>query len=96
MTQQSLELAKQHHAAGHLAEAQTLYRQVLAVRPDDAQLLHLLGIVTHQLGDAEQALALLRKAVALDPSAADFHCNLGLALAASGLLDEAKIGRAHV
>jgi hypothetical protein len=37
------ELGRSHHKAGRLAEAENCCRQVLAVRPNHADALHLLG-----------------------------------------------------
>ena len=34
-----------HHQAGHLREAEGIYRQILAQRPDHADALHLLGVL---------------------------------------------------
>jgi predicted O-linked N-acetylglucosamine transferase (SPINDLY family) len=89
MTQPMLEAAKQHHQAGRFTEAQALYRKILAERPQDLQTLHLLGIVTCQLGDAAGGIRYLRQAVAADPANATFRCNLAMALADSGNRDEA-------
>ncbi len=72
-----LRLGLQQHQRGRLDEAATLYRQVLAARPDHPDALHLLGVVAHQKGDQACAAELIGRAVALRPGAADYHANLG-------------------
>ena len=37
---QAFQLALQHHQAGRLAEAEAIYRQILAVEPRHADVLH--------------------------------------------------------
>ena len=46
-----LESALAHHRAGRLAEAEAIYRQILATDPQQADSLHLLGMIRHQQGD---------------------------------------------
>lgn len=78
-----------HHEAGRLVEAERLYRQILAVDPNQADALHLLGMVAYQVGRRDVAVDLIGRAVASRPSEALFHCNLGLVLSAQGKLDAA-------
>ncbi len=40
-----LESAQSHHQAGRLAEAEKIYRQILAQQPDNPWALHLLGVL---------------------------------------------------
>jgi protein O-GlcNAc transferase len=89
MTQSMLDAARQHHHAGRFTEAQALYQQALAQNPRDASTLHLLGIVTCQLGDNPAGVRYLRQAVAAEPASAIYHCNLAMALNESGDRDEA-------
>jgi tetratricopeptide (TPR) repeat protein len=77
------------HRAGRLAEAEILYRRVLALDPRHADSLNYLGVAAAQSGRAEAAVELIARAVKLKPDAADYHDNLGLALAALGRFDEA-------
>jgi protein O-GlcNAc transferase len=86
---QALQIALQHHQAGRLADAEALYRQVLAAQPNNAAALHLLGVIAHQLGSHEIAVEWMRKAVAIDPDYAVAHSNLGETFRNSGRLDEA-------
>ncbi|MBI1208403.1 MAG: tetratricopeptide repeat protein [Azospirillum sp.] len=86
---QALAAALGHHQAGRLAEAETLYRRILAVEPDHAEALHLLGVVHHQQGDAGGAIALIGRAIARVPHQPSYHNNLGNALHDLGRLDEA-------
>jgi tetratricopeptide (TPR) repeat protein len=81
--------ALQHHLAGRLSDAETLYREVLAADPNSADALHLLGVVAHQTGRIERAVELIRAAIAVNPAVAGYHCNLGVALGALGRLTEA-------
>lgn len=81
--QQTFQRAVQYHQAGRLAEAESLYRQLLNTQPDNAPVLHLLGLVAYQRGDAATAVAELGKAVALAPDQPDYFSNLGLALRAN-------------
>jgi tetratricopeptide (TPR) repeat protein len=85
----SLKLAVQHHQAGQLAQAEAIYRQVLAVQPNQPDALHLLGLLAHQAGRQEVAIELIRRAIALNPNAAEFHMHLGASLGAAGKMDEA-------
>jgi tetratricopeptide (TPR) repeat protein len=93
---QAVALALQHHQSGRLAEAEGIYRQVLAAQPQHGDALYLLGTLASQTGHLPEAIELLRRAVAANPMAAQYQSNLGQMLAASGQLDEAEqtLGRA--
>ena len=77
------------HQAGRLAEAETLYRQALALAPRNPDSLNLLAMVLIQRGMPAEAIEFARSAVALDKRQAFYLVNLGLALQGSGELDEA-------
>lgn len=76
-----LQRALQHHQSGQLAEAEKLYLDVLAARPDHPDALNLLGMLEHQRGNHDRAIDLISKAVQHHP-AAPILCNLGLVLLA--------------
>jgi protein O-GlcNAc transferase len=88
--------ALQHHQAGRLPVAESFYRQILAIDPDNVRALHLLGVLSYQLGRHDKAVALIAAAIARNANEPFFHCNLGLALQAQGQLEEAvaSYGRA--
>lgn len=78
-----------HHRAGRLQRAESLYRKALQRNPDDANALHLLGVVAYQNGEAGTALSLIERALPELPKVADAHLNYGNALRAVGRLAEA-------
>jgi predicted O-linked N-acetylglucosamine transferase (SPINDLY family) len=82
--EQAFEIAVGHHRAGRLADAERVYRQVLARFPEHAGALHLLGTVALQTGHLEAAVDLIGRAIALNPEVAEPHCNLGEALRLAG------------
>ena len=55
------------HSQGKLAEAETLYRQVLAIDPRVYPALYLLGVVRLEQGDSAEAAGLIERALALNP-----------------------------
>jgi Flp pilus assembly protein TadD len=81
--------ALQHLQAGRLAEAEPLFRRVLAVNPRHADSLHLLGVIAYQTGRQDLAVDLIRKAIAINPREASLRSNLGNVLLQQGRLDEA-------
>ncbi len=86
---QALALALDHHLAGRLAEAQTLYTRILDADPDQPDALHFLGVLAGQLGEHEAGLRLVERAIALRPQAADMRANHANILRAAGRLAEA-------
>jgi len=44
-----LEAGIKHQQAGRLADAEECYRHVLAAQPDNADALHLLGVIAYQV-----------------------------------------------
>ena len=46
--------------------------------------LHLLGALMHQSGRSDEAISLIRQAIAIEPRNPDYHYNLGSALNAAG------------
>jgi protein O-GlcNAc transferase len=82
MNDSSLNLAKLHHAAGRLDEAEPHYAAYLRAHPYDPEALALLGALYYQLGRPKDAAAILVRACAATPNSAENQYNLGLALAA--------------
>jgi Tfp pilus assembly protein PilF len=85
-----LKRALEHHRAGRFEEAAQQYRQILCLNPDHADCLHLLGMVAYQTGDAETAVALIRRAIAIHGTASSYQSNLGNVLRTQGKLAEAE------
>lgn len=75
--------------AGKRAEAATIFRQVLEVEPENADALHLLGIITRQSGKPKEAINLIRRAIALKGENSNFVSNLGTAFEAAGDIEAA-------
>ena len=87
--QQAIDLAFTHHQAGRLADAEGLYRQILANVPEQPDALHLLGVIASQVGRHDAAVDLIRQAIRALPGPAMYHCNLAMALRGLGRTDEA-------
>jgi predicted O-linked N-acetylglucosamine transferase (SPINDLY family) len=77
---------------GAYAEADRLWRQILADRPDDLAALQHLGILQLQRenGDMETAVAMLSRAAELLATSAPAQMHAGLALQRAGRLEEAE------
>jgi predicted O-linked N-acetylglucosamine transferase (SPINDLY family) len=88
--EQAYELALQHHHARRFAEAEVLYRQILAQEPRHAEASHLIGLIAHEYGRHELAIDLIRRAIAVDPRNVGAHCNLGEVYRVVGRLGEAE------
>jgi tetratricopeptide (TPR) repeat protein len=82
-------LAEEHRTAGRLAEAQSLCRRILDVRPNEPHALLLLGLVEFQSGKAADAIEHLCLAVNLAPDVALYHAHLGEMCRLAGRPEEA-------
>jgi predicted O-linked N-acetylglucosamine transferase (SPINDLY family) len=84
------------HQQGRLAEAAALYAEILKQDPKQPGVLHLLGLIELQSGQAEKAAVLFDRAAALEPGNAEFHLCQGHARLELGRLEEALVsyGRA--
>jgi protein O-GlcNAc transferase len=82
------------HQAGRIAEALVLYRSILEHEPDHADSLHLLGLITVEQDDPEAGIALIRRAMAIQPGFAPHYNSLGHAYRRLGRVEEA-IGAYH-
>lgn len=81
--------ALKHHEGGRLQEAEAQYRSILQESPQQAHAWHLLGVLAHQAGRHQEALDLIRRALALQGPHPVFHSNLAAVYLALGRLDEA-------
>jgi tetratricopeptide (TPR) repeat protein/SAM-dependent methyltransferase len=84
-------LAVRHHQAGQLLEAESLYRQVLASDGRHFGTLHHLGIIALQRGQAQAAVDVIGRAIAINNRVPDCHYNMAFALQALGRLSEAAV-----
>jgi Flp pilus assembly protein TadD len=84
-----LNAAVEHHKADRLAEAQTLYRQILSQRPNQPDTLHLLGLLASRAGRSDAAADLIRRAIAIHPDVPDYQANLGMIVFTLRQIDEA-------
>jgi predicted O-linked N-acetylglucosamine transferase (SPINDLY family) len=84
-----LERATAWHREGHLAEAQALYRQVLAQDPGHTLALFRSGLLELQVGNAAGAYRLIGQAAAADPAEPRYQRGLGHVAEKLGLWSEA-------
>ena len=94
----SLTLGLHYHRAGRLAEAEEIYREVLAAEPENPDALHLFGVLAHQVGQHGFAVEAISLALRYAPDRADFLSNLGDVYRTLQLYPEAEeaLGRALV
>jgi len=83
------------HQAGHLSQAEAVYRQILTSQPTHPEALHFLGVLAHQVGKNSIAAELIEKALSFRPDYVDAHINLGITLKAQGRLEEAAASYRH-
>lgn len=86
---QAMAIAIQLHRSGHLDDAAEIYRQILEQRPEYGPALHYSGVLAHQQGRGEEAVARLERSLEIDPGQADCYSNLCIVLREQGKLDEA-------
>lgn len=85
----ALEQGLRHHRDGELRIAADWYYSVLDVHPDQADALHLLGLISYQSDDGATAIKLIDRAVAVDPGNAVFYISRGDVLQSLGRNQEA-------
>ena len=86
-----IQLAFQHHQAGELQQAETIYRQILQKQPNNIDALYLLGLMANQIKNYNVAIKLLQKTLEIDNSNSLSYINLGYAFKGLGKLDEAVV-----
>jgi tetratricopeptide (TPR) repeat protein len=84
-----LEAAIALHQSGALEQAARIYQYILASDPQQADALHLLGLVAYQKKDPHRAIALISQAIAVNPNVAAFYSNLAEAYRGTGQLERA-------
>ncbi|HWR01332.1 MAG TPA: tetratricopeptide repeat protein [Chlorobaculum sp.] len=89
MTDGLLTRAIDFHQKAQLAQAQSIYEEILKVTPDHFDALHLLGVIAAQTQQFQRAVDLMDKAVASFPHDAGCYFNRGLALKELGQLEAA-------
>jgi tetratricopeptide (TPR) repeat protein len=82
--------ALRHHQSGRLAEAERIYRQILAIDAHHADSLHLLGVIACQGGRYEIGVDLIGRAIRLKHNASYLY-NMANALNAQGHIDDAVV-----
>lgn len=90
-TAERIERARALENHGRTAEAEALYRDILATAPSDATALNLLGLLCYRSNRLREAAQLIERALAVHARDAQAEGNLGAVLAAEGNLDAAIV-----
>ena len=85
----ALKMAIQHHQAGELQQAESIYQQILQVDPHYSDALHLLGVVAGQMGNYSLALERIQQSIAINDKIAMYYGNLGNTYKELERMDEA-------
>ena len=88
-TESKLQEGIELHRNGQLQQAELIYQQILQVNPENAEVLHLLGTIAHQVEKYDLAINLINQAIEIDPNQSSFFNNLGLTLQKQGRFEEA-------
>jgi protein O-GlcNAc transferase len=64
-------------------------KKILAKKPNNSDALHLMGLISYELGDNDSAMKYMRRALLYEPTRADLYTNLATVIKKTGNLDEA-------
>ncbi|HEY1980883.1 MAG TPA: tetratricopeptide repeat protein [Xanthobacteraceae bacterium] len=81
--------ANEHHQAKRYAECEIALRKALVIDPSNSTAWHVLGLSRYELGAKAEAIELLEKALALNPSIGDYYRDLAIMLHGEHRFDEA-------
>lgn len=76
MNNQDILIGLKHHQAGDLESAKTIYQNIIQVKSNHADALHLLGVVNYQQGFIKESISLIKKALEYNQSP-EYLSNLG-------------------
>ncbi|MCR4295303.1 MAG: tetratricopeptide repeat protein [Elusimicrobia bacterium] len=84
-------LAEAHLAARRFADAEGVYRKILALDPKNASVYNELGLVLHYQGRSDEALDALKTATTLDPKLQRAWLSYGFVLTTLGRKEQARL-----
>lgn len=84
----ALELARRAKSRGDLAEAERIYRELIAQRPRLHEAHYDLGLLLHGTGHHPQAITHLTEAIRIAPDVSGYHADLGVLLKTAERLDK--------
>jgi tetratricopeptide (TPR) repeat protein len=93
---QVIQQATSAYEAGQYAEAERLLLQVVDRAPTYANVFNMLGFIASQRNALEEAVALFRRALGLNPNYSEARLNLALTLAEMGAYEQAAQEAASV
>ena len=85
----AIEMAGKLYSRRQYAQAERVCRQIIAARPGNSDAHNILGVSLAALGNNDDAVASLKRAVKINPQAASYHANLGEILRQAGETQEA-------
>jgi tetratricopeptide (TPR) repeat protein len=87
---QALQAGMAHFQSGRLAQAETIFRQILAVDPTNVAALDLMGCIAHQQGHYQAALGYFDQALQNNPKDPYVHFNRSVCLEDQEKWEEAE------
>ena len=85
--EEAVSIASRLQKNEQLAEAEEVYRRIFDIAPNHPDALHYAGVLAHQQGRSDEAIALIEKSLGLVPDRADCYSNLGIVFQAQGKLE---------
>ncbi len=85
----AIQLAQQFQQSGNWQQAEEIFRQILAQKPNHAESWHQLGLLAFGRGDFDNSIDRFLRAISLDSSRDHYYANLGGAYYARGQTDAA-------
>ena len=85
----ALTIAKEHHQSGNLTLADTTYRDILKVLPNEFNSLHYLAVIAYQRGNPDEGIEFIQQAITVKDDFADSWNAYAVMLAQVGKGEEA-------
>lgn len=85
----AIQSALQHYNSGDLQQAKHFCEKILKDQPDNAEVLHFLGIICAQLKNYDPAIQYLERSLQFNTTNADAYLALGMSFQHKGIIDKA-------